>query len=139
MTATLIDRMEVKKDGVYLSTHLSGDAGSHRTWMSEELTEAYQTEGQKGLDREMFLILHEFAELGASHKSTARYHYVSNLPETKTLRRECFNQIDAFENSGKSPSEFRIYNREMRDKLYGQLAEKCGEYDRKQRNKDHER
>lgn len=139
MSATLIDRIEVKKDGIYLTTHLPEDAGSRRTWRCEELTEAYQTEGQKGLDREMFLILHEFAELGAYHKSTARYHYVSSLPETKELRRECFRQIDASEYSGISPSEFRAYNREMRDKLYGQLADKCGEYDRKQKPKDHER
>ena len=139
MGAELIDRIEIKKDGVYLSTHLPEDAGSRRTWRCRELTEAYQTEGQKGFDRGMFLILHEFAGLGAYHKSTARYHYVSSLPEAKALRRECFSQIDAFEHSGKSPSEFRVYDREMRDKLYRQLAEKCGEYDRKQKNKDHER
>lgn len=139
MSATLVDRVEVKKDGVYLSTHLPEDASSYRTWRSDELSEAYQRYGQKGLDREMFRVLHEYAELGDYHKSTARYHYVSNLPEVKALRQKCFNQIDAFENSGKSPSEFRIYNREMRDKLYGQLAEKCGGYDRKQKNKEHER
>ena len=139
MSATLIDRIEIKKDGVYLSTHLPEDAGSHRTWRCDELSEAYQRDGQKGLDFEMFLILHEFAKLGTCHKSTARYHYVFNLPETKALRQECFSQIDAFEYSGKSPSEFRIYNREMRDKLYGQLAEKCGEYERKQKNRNLER
>ena len=136
---SLIDRIEIRKDGVYLSTHLSGEVDSYRTWWCKELTEAYQTEGQKGLDREMFLIFHEFAELGAYHKSTARYHYVFNLPETKELRRECFSQIRAFEYSGKSPSEFRIYDMEMREKLYEQLAEKCSEYDRKQKNKDRER
>ena len=54
MAATLIDRIEIRKDGVYLSTHLPEDTGSYKTWKSEELSEAYQRDGQKGLDREMF-------------------------------------------------------------------------------------
>lgn len=71
MSATLIDRIEIKKDGVYLSTHSSDDVSSYRTWKSEELSEAYKMDGQKGLDREMFRIFYEYAELGDFHKSTA--------------------------------------------------------------------
>ena len=139
MGAERIDRIEIKKDGVYLSTHLPEDAGSYRTWRCDELTEAYQNEGQKGLDREMFRILYEYANLGNPNKSTARYHYVSRLPEAKALHRKCFDEIDAFEKSGKSPSEFRAFEREIRDKLYNGLAEQCGGYDETRRNKDYER
>jgi hypothetical protein len=139
MSATLIDRIEIRKDGVYLSTHSPDDVNSYRTWQSEELSEAYQRDGQKGLDREMFRIFYEYAELGDFHKSTARYHRISNLPEAKALHRECFDRIDAFEKSCQSPSKFRAYDREMREKLYDKLAEKCGEYDKKQKNKDYER
>ena len=96
-------------------------------------------DGQKGLDREMFRIFYEYAELGDFHKSTARYHRISNLPEAKALHRECFDRIDAFEKSCQSPSKFRAYDCEMREKLYDELAEKCGEYDKKQKNKDYER
>lgn len=72
MSATLIDRIEIRKDGVYLSTHSTDDVGSYKTWQSEELSEAYKRDGQKGLDREMFRIFYEYAELGDFHKSTAR-------------------------------------------------------------------
>ena len=139
MAVTRIDRIEIKKDGVYLSTHLPEDAGSYRTWRSEELSQAYQKDGQRGLDREVFLLLYEYAALGACSKSTARYHYVSNLPEAKTLHRRCFDQIDAFEKSCQSPSEFRDFEREMRNRLYRELAEKCDGYDKKQKNRDLER
>ena len=32
MSATLIDRIEIRKDGVYLSTHSTDDVGSYKTW-----------------------------------------------------------------------------------------------------------
>ena len=35
--------------------------------------------------------------------------------------------------------EYRAYEREMREKMYSEIAERCGEYDRKQKNKDMER
>jgi len=35
--------------------------------------------------------------------------------------------------------EYRAYERDMRDKIYSEIAERCGEYDRKQKNKDLER
>lgn len=139
MSAELIDRIEIKRDGVYLSTHMPEDAGSYRTWRSDELSEAYQKDGQKGLDREMFLILYEYAALGSFHKSTARYHHVFRLSEAKALHRKCFDQIEAFEKSCQSPSEYRTFERGMRNKLYGELAEKCGGYDKKHKNKDYER
>ena len=41
MAATLIDRIEIRKDGVYLSTHLPEDTGSYKTWKSEELSVSY--------------------------------------------------------------------------------------------------
>ena len=35
--------------------------------------------------------------------------------------------------------EYRAYERDMRDKMYSEIAERCGEYDRKQKNKEMER
>lgn len=35
--------------------------------------------------------------------------------------------------------EYRAYEREMQDKMYSEIAERCGEYDKKQKNKDMER
>ena len=35
--------------------------------------------------------------------------------------------------------KYRAYERDMRDKMYSEIAERCGEYDRKQKNKEMER
>lgn len=34
---------------------------------------------------------------------------------------------------------YRAYERDMRGKMYSEIAERCGEYDRKQKNRDLER
>ena len=35
--------------------------------------------------------------------------------------------------------EYRAYEREMRDRMYGEISARCGEYDRKHKNRDMER
>ena len=35
--------------------------------------------------------------------------------------------------------EYRAYERDMREKMYSEIVERCGEYDRKQKNKEMER
>lgn len=35
--------------------------------------------------------------------------------------------------------EYRAFEREMRNKMYAEIAERCGEYDRKHKNRDLER
>lgn len=139
MSAELIDRMEIREDGVYLSSHLSGNAATARTWHCEELSEAYKNEGQNGLDREMVNILFEYARLGAYHKSTARYHNVLKLPEVLELKKQYFNRIDAYYESSDKPLKARQYEREMRDKMYAEIASKCERYDRNHKNQDLER
>lgn len=139
MSAELIDRIEIREDGIYLSSHLSGNTDIARIWRCEELSEAYKNEGQKGLDREMVNILFEYAQLGAYHKSMARYHNVLKLPEVLEIKKQYFHQIDAYYESSDKPSKARQYEREMRSKMYSEIAKRCEEYDRKQKNKDIER
>lgn len=139
MSAELIDRMEIRADGVYLSSHLSENANTARTWYCEKLSEAYKNEGQKGLDREMFTILFEYARLGAYYKSTARYHNALKLPEVLEIKKRYFNLIDSYYESSNKPSMARQYEREMRDRMYAEIASKCERYDKKQKNQDLER
>lgn len=139
MSEQLIDRMEIRKDGVYLSSHLSDDPALSRTERFKELSEIYQKEGQAGLDREMINIFYEYAVLGAYHKSTARYHHLLKMPEAKAIHKKYFSMIDAYYDNSHTKSECRNFEREMRDKLYSELAALCGEYDRKHKNRGFER
>ncbi len=117
------------------------------------LVENYAAEGQKGLDREVIRMLYEYAELRGSHKSLDRYRYAKDAPAARAIYMRFIDQIDEryeaawtkqikktvwYEPTEKA-KEYRAYEREMRNKMYSEIAERCGEYDNKQKNKDLER
>ncbi len=63
MSTELINRITVKKDGVYLSSHSSNDTAPFHAWRCKSLSEIYAAEGQAGLDREIVCMLYEYAQL----------------------------------------------------------------------------
>ena len=152
MSTELINRITVKKDGVYVSSHSSNDTSPYHSWRCRGLSEIYDAEGQKGLDREVIRMLYEYAELRGTHKSLARYRYAKDAPAAHAIYKKYMDKIDdrygqmdeADQNSvwykpTEKAREYRAYEREMRDKMYSEIAERCGEYDRKQKNKEMER
>ena len=58
MSTELINRITVKKDGVYLSSHSSNDTAPFHSWRCKSLSEIYAAEGQAGAH-------HQTAEEGA--------------------------------------------------------------------------
>lgn len=71
MSTEFINRITVKKDGVYISSHSSNDTAPFHSWRCKGLSEIYAAEGQKGLDREIVCMLYEYAQLRGSHKCLA--------------------------------------------------------------------
>ena len=49
------------------------------------MSEIYNAEGQKGLDREVIRMLYEYAELRGSHKSLDRYRYAKDAPAARAI------------------------------------------------------
>lgn len=152
MSTELINRITVKKDGVYLSSHSSNDTAPFHSWRCNGLSEVYAAEGQAGLDREIIRMLYEYAELRGTHKSLNRYRYAINSPEARAIHQRYTDLInDRYEQMDKSDQdsvwykptekakEYNAYESEMRNKMYSELAEKSGEYDRKHKNRDLER
>lgn len=152
MSTELINRITVKKDGVYVSSHSSNDTSPFHSWRCKGLSEIYDAEGQKGLDREVVRMLYEYAQLRGSHKSLERYRYAVDSPAARAIYQKFIDKINArYDQMDKADQdsvwykptekakEYRAYEREMRDKMYSEIAERCGEYDRKHRNRDLER
>lgn len=152
MSTELINRITVKKDGVYLSSHSSNDTAPFHSWRCKGLSEVYAAEGQKGLDREIICMLYEYAELRGTHKSLERYRYAKDAPEAYAIYRRYTDQIDdRYEQMDKADQdsvwrkptekakEYRAFERDMREKMYQEIAARCGEYDKKHRNRDYER
>ena len=74
MSTELINRITVKKDGVYLSSHSSNDTAPFHSWRCKGLSEVYAAEGQAGLDREVIRMLYEYgphSSAGASRASNS--------------------------------------------------------------------
>ncbi|NBH15294.1 hypothetical protein D3Z36_14175 [Lachnospiraceae bacterium] len=149
MSTELINRITVKKDGVYVSSHSSNDTSPYHSWRCKGLSEVYAAEVQKGLDREVVRMLYEYAQLRGSHKSLDRYRYATDSPQAHEIYKRYTDQIDdRYEQMDKADQdsvwykptekakEYRAYEREMRDKMYSEIADRCGEYDRKHRNRD---
>ncbi len=94
MSTELINRITVKKDGVYVSSHSSNDTSPYHSWRCKGLSEIYDAEGQKGLDREVIRMLHEYAELRGTHKSLARYRYAKDTPAARAIYQKYMDKID---------------------------------------------
>jgi len=152
MITELIDRISIKKDGVYLSTHLSDNSTPFRTWRCNELSEVYCAEGQKGLDREVIRILYQYAQLGGTHRSLDRYRYATEPPEARAIHKKYFDRMDNYYkemdtvdkdsigyNTSHKVTEYRTFEQEIRERLYCELAARCEEYDRRHKNRDLER
>ena len=83
MSRELINRITKKKDGIYISTHSSNDDVPYHSVKVDFLTDVYNEEGQKGLDREIISMLFNFAELRGTHHSLQRYLYAYNSKYTE--------------------------------------------------------
>ena len=152
MSTELINHITVKKDVVYLSSHSSNDTAPFHSWRCSGLSEVYDAEGQKELDREIIRMLYEYAQLRGSHKSLDRYRYAKDSPEALAIYKKYSDQIELrYEGMEKADKdnlwghptekakEYRQFESDMRDKMYSEIAVKCGEYDRKHRSRDLER
>lgn len=152
MSTELINRITVKKDGVYISSHSSNDTAPFHSWRCKGLSEIYAAEGHKGLDREIVCMLYEYAQLRGSHKSLDRYRYAIDSLQAQKIYKKYSDMIDeryeSLDEADKKTvwykltekaKEYRAYESEMRKKMYCEIAERCEEYDKKQKNRDLER
>jgi len=73
MSTELIRQVAVLSDGVYLHSKSNNDDRPFRTWRCDGLTEVYNKEGQRGLDRELVRMLCEYARIDGRHPSMERY------------------------------------------------------------------
>jgi len=91
MSTEWIKQIAVRPDGVYLHSKSNNDDIPFHTWRCDSLTEVYQQEGQRGLDREMVIMLCEYARIVGHHPSMERYRPC--LRQANALQEQCFAQI----------------------------------------------
>lgn len=142
MSTELINRISIKKDGVYLSSHSSNDTAPFRSFRCKSLSEVYAAEGRLGLDREIIRMLHECAQLRGSHESLDRYRFAMESEDGRRIRGKYQDQIDErfaelpeedrqtvwYKPTAKA-KEFNAFQEATRTQMYSELAELCARYD----------
>lgn len=127
MSTELINRITVKKDGVYLSSHSSNDTAPFHSWRCKGLSEIYAAEGQKGLDREIISMLYEYAELRGFHRSVERYRYAMNSPEAHAIYKRYTDQIDnRYESMEEADRDSVWYKPTEKERNIGLMSVRCG-------------
>ena len=141
MSAVLINRITIKKDGVYLSSKSTNDSIPFHSWRCDGLSEIYETEGQKGLDREIIRMLYEYAALRGNHKSLARYRNTISSPKAHDIYQKYLDQVNSNYNKleqsvrdsiWRVPTEkaklVKIRDRELMNTMYAEIATLCEDY-----------
>ena len=77
------------------------------------------------------------------------YAYAKDAPAARAIYQRFIDQIEeryegldeadqktVWYKPTEKAKEYRAYEREMREKMYSEIAERCGEYDRKHKNRD---
>ena len=83
MSFELINRITIKKDGIYISTHSSNDSSPYYTTKSEYYTDKYLREGQAGLDIAIINSCFDNCELRGNHNSILPYKNAINKAMNK--------------------------------------------------------
>lgn len=106
MSIELINRITIKKDGVYISTHSNNDTSPYHSVKIDMLTEAYLTGGQRELDLNIVDMLFSFCDLRGSHKSVVPYKNAIHNAITNIEFAKLRNEYDIIQNKA-----FNIANR----------------------------
>lgn len=143
MSRELINRITRKKDGIYISTHSSNDDAPYHSVKIDFLTDVYNKEGQKGLDREIISMLFNFAELRGSHHSLQRYLYASNSKYTENVYKEYTDKMNYYYekldeadkkslwscNKTENAENYCLHKNTLEKEMYNKIAKKCDEFD----------
>lgn len=144
-----INRITVKKDGVYISARDPEELGPFRSRFSEILTKAYREGGQRGLDQKIFELDNSMQiELHGNHPSIKRYRDTLYSSEAKEIFADYDRKMEELnQNMSKqdmrdywfgpqTPATIAYFNRhwEYQQILYKQLSEICPTVKQRTRN-----
>ena len=138
----LINRITIKKDGVYFSTKSSNDDCNYHSTKINTLSEVYNKEGQKGLDREIMRLLYSCAELKGHHPSLDKYYYAMSKARENDIYNYYLDKVNdkyyelsdedkqsLHKNPTEKAKEYSSYCKNIKDEMYGCIGAYCSEYE----------
>lgn len=86
MSYELVNRITIKKDGVYISSHSNNDTDSFHSHRIDRLSKIYFEEGELALDAALVSVLLGACELRGEHPSVQRFRKVFESDAFEKLR-----------------------------------------------------
>lgn len=125
MSSELINRISIKKDGVYVSTHSNNDTSPYHSVRFDFLSKAYAENGQRGLDKAIVDICFYNCQLRGNHKSILPYKEAIEkaiYDEEFTKIRNEYDKLDdkAFDIANRF-GEYKNLSKEESEKMYKEL------------------
>lgn len=139
-----IKSIAITEDGVYLSSKSVNDSVPYRSVRRiDSLSDVYDKEGQKGLDREIIKMLYSYAELTGHHPSLDRYYFAMAKARDNDIYNYYLDKVNAkyrelSEDDARSlhrgkptekAKEYSVYDKAQREEMYNLISEFCSEYE----------
>ncbi len=122
-----INRITVKKDGVYISTKSNNDGYPYHSVRLEELSRIYAEEGKDAYEKELLKMIQSYCELRGSHKSLEKYRYALYSLKAEQIEEKFYNKkqvvMQRFE---KEYGDYRDWSEEVK-KEYRSIANKIND------------
>ncbi len=152
MSIEYIRQIRQEPEGIYLCSRSSNDQKEFVLWYSKSLTDIYDQDGQIGLDREIMMMLSEYASLVGNDPSLDRYYFAKHSKEIDSIyneyltkHEEIFNHLDIQDKAclfshdmTDAYQDYKIQDNQLRYVMYTKMAQLCQKFDKKEkRNIEH--
>lgn len=108
MAVECINRITIKKDGVYISSKSSNCSEPYRSSKIDSLTEIYNEGGREALDKELIYMFHNYCRPMGTHPSILPFRYLPYYLPYKIARAEMIDKINyAWDHLSKEDRETR--------------------------------
>lgn len=125
MSVELINRITLKKDGIYVSTHSSNDTSTYHSIKVDFLTKAYMYGGIKGLDKAVINMYFEYCDFRGTNESILPYikaiskamndkQFIDIVNETRVLNDKAFDIANRF-------GDYKDLTKEQSETLYNEF------------------
>lgn len=122
-----INRITVKKSGVYISTKSNNDSCPYHSVRLEVLSRIYAEEGKDAYEKGLLDMIQSYCELRGSHKSLEKYRYALYSLKARQIEEKFYDKKQVVtQRFEKEYGDYRDWSEEVK-KEYQSIANKIND------------